>query len=46
LCQYSFAKKLLSQTVFREKLRKALLYKKGGREMLAEFSPENNFKGR
>jgi len=27
LCQYSFAKKLQSQTVIREKLHKALLYK-------------------
>jgi len=40
LRQYSFAKKLQSQNVSREKLRKALLYKKGARKMLMKLTPE------
>jgi len=42
LCQYSFAKKLQCLTGNREKLRKALLYKKGARKTLVKFSPGNS----
>ena len=39
LCQYSFAKKLQSQTAIREKLSKSLSYKKGGSMMLMKLTP-------
>jgi len=39
LRQYSFAKKLQSQTVSTEKLCKALLYEKGTLRMLMQFTP-------
>jgi len=40
LRQYSFTKKLQSQTVSREKLNKALSYKKVARKMLVKWTPE------
>jgi len=43
LSQYSFAKKLQSQTVIREKLCKALLYKKGARKRLVKLRSVVNF---
>jgi hypothetical protein len=39
LCQYTFANKLQSQTVIREKLSKALLYEKIARKMLMKLTP-------
>jgi len=39
LRQYTFAKKTQSQTVIREKLRKALLYEKGARKMSMKLTP-------
>jgi hypothetical protein len=39
LRKYSFVKKLQSQTVIREKLHKALSYKKAAREMLVKLTP-------
>jgi len=43
LSQYSFAKKLQSQTVIREKQRKIYLYKKAALEMLVKLTPGVNF---
>jgi len=43
LCQYYFAKKLQSQTVIRENLLIALLYKKGKCKMLMKLIPVVNF---
>jgi len=40
LRRYSFAKKLQSQTVIREKPCKALLYNKGSSKMLRKLTPE------
>jgi hypothetical protein len=37
-CQYPFAKKLQSQNVTREKLRKALSYKKCAHKMLMKLT--------
>jgi hypothetical protein len=42
-CQYSFIKKLQSQTVIREKLQEALLYEKGICKMLMKLTPAVNF---
>jgi len=39
LRQYSFAKKIQSQTVIREKMRKTLSYKKVGCKMLLKLAP-------
>jgi len=39
LHQYPLAKKSQSRTVIREKLHKALLYKKATRKMLAKLTP-------
>jgi len=39
LHRYSFAKKLQSQIVTREKLQKTLLYKKGVHKMLMKLTP-------
>jgi len=39
LCRYSFAKKLQSQTVYRENLHKAFLYEKGAHKMLMKLTP-------
>jgi hypothetical protein len=43
LCQYSFTKKLQSQTVIREKLCKELSYKKSGIEYNADEIDNNYF---
>jgi len=43
LPQYYFAKKLQSSTVIREKLSKALLYKKAAHKMLVTLKPVVNF---
>jgi len=37
-CRYYFAKKITKITVIREKLRKALMYKKGARKMLTKLT--------
>jgi len=42
LRQSSYAKKLQSQTVIREKLCKSLSYKKGARKMLMKLTPERH----
>jgi len=42
-CQYPSAKKLISGTVTREKLHKALLHKKFERKMLMKLIPGVNF---
>jgi len=39
LRQYSFSKKLQSQTVIREKLRKTLLHEKAALKMLGRLTP-------
>jgi len=41
LHQYSFAKKLQSQNVSREKLHKALMYEKGESKMFMKLTPES-----
>jgi len=46
LRQYSFAKKLQSQTVIKEKLCKTLSYKKGTHKMLMKLTPEGAHHGR
>jgi len=43
LCRYSFNKKLQSQTVIREKLRKAPSYKKGMCKMIVKLTTGVNF---
>jgi len=43
LCKNSFAKKLQSQTVIREKLCKKLLHKKAAHKMLINLTPGLNF---
>jgi len=43
LHQYSFAKKSQSQILIKEKLCKALLYKKGASKMLVKLSTGGNF---
>jgi len=39
LCQFSFTKKLQSQTVSREKLRKSLFIEKAAKKMLEKLTP-------
>jgi hypothetical protein len=43
LRRYSFAKKLQSQTVIREKLQKTYLYKKCASSILMKLTPDVNF---
>jgi len=43
LRQYYCAKKLQSQTVIREKLRKTLCYEKGVHKMFVKLTPVVNF---
>jgi len=41
-CQYFLAKKLQSQNITREKLRKAFLYEKRVRKMLMKSTPDSD----